>query len=66
VWRTVSAAAYRCVDANTVTTAALIRGQRAVPWIGALGLTARFVTASGDVLRLGGWPESGRPDTGRP
>ena len=58
VWRTVSAVAYSCVDANIVTTAALIRGQSAVPWIGSLRLPARLVTASGDVLRLGGWPQA--------
>lgn len=57
VWRTVTVAANSCVEANTVTTAALIRGQRAVPWIGSLQLPARLVTASGDVLRLGGWPQ---------
>ena len=59
VWRTVSVAAYSCVDANVVTTAALIRGQQAVPWIGSLRLPARLVTADGDVLRLGDWPQGG-------
>jgi thiamine biosynthesis lipoprotein len=59
VWRTASAAAFSCVDANIVTTASLIRGQNAVPWIGSLRLPARLVTASGDVLRLGGWPQGG-------
>jgi thiamine biosynthesis lipoprotein len=59
VWRTVSVVAYSCVDANIITTAALIRGQRAVPWVGSLGMPARFVTASRDVLRLGGWPPGG-------
>jgi thiamine biosynthesis lipoprotein len=60
VWRTVSVASYSCVEANTVTTAALIRGQRAVPWIGSLRLPARLVAASGDVLRLGDWPQGGQ------
>lgn len=59
VWRTVSVASYSCVDANIITTAALIRGQRAVRWIGSLRLPARLVTSSGDVLRLGGWPQGG-------
>ena len=59
VWRTVSVCAYSCVDANIVTTAALIRGPRAVPWIESLRLPARLVTAAGEVLQLGGWPEAG-------
>jgi FAD:protein FMN transferase len=56
VWRTVTVASFSCVDANIVTTAALIRGPRAVRWIDSLRLPARLVTAAGDVVRLGGWP----------
>jgi thiamine biosynthesis lipoprotein len=54
VWRTVSVAAATCARANTLSTAALVRGHRALPWLRALGATARLVTASGEVVSLGG------------
>jgi thiamine biosynthesis lipoprotein len=56
VWRTVSVAAGSCVDANTASTAAIIRGERAPEWLAALALPARLVGSDGAVLRLGGWP----------
>ena len=58
VWRTVSVTAARCVDANTATTAALVLGEAAVPWLRSLGLPARLVRADGRVVRLCGWPEA--------
>jgi FAD:protein FMN transferase len=57
VWRTVSAAAATCVDANIATTTAIIRGERSVEWLSSLGLAARLVRADGSVIVLGGWPE---------
>jgi thiamine biosynthesis lipoprotein len=54
VWRTVSVAAPSCVDANTASTAALVRGLSAP---GRLDRPARFVAADGSVLTVGGWPE---------
>lgn len=57
VWRTVSAAARTCVDANIVTTATVVRGQRAWPWLHRLQLPVRLVHVDGDVLTIGGWPE---------
>jgi thiamine biosynthesis lipoprotein len=56
VWRTVSVAAASCVDANTASTAAIVRGDRAPVWLGSAGLPARLVAADGGVLRVGGWP----------
>ena len=56
VFRTASVAAGSCVDANTATTAALVRGRGAVDWLEAMGLPARLVTQAGDVLHLNGWP----------
>jgi thiamine biosynthesis lipoprotein len=56
-WRTVSAAAASCVDANTVTTATVVRGERAWPWLRATGVPARLVREDGTVLTVGGWPE---------
>ena len=39
-WRTVSVAAASCVDANTASTAAIIRGPQALDWLSNLGLPA--------------------------
>jgi thiamine biosynthesis lipoprotein len=59
-WRTVSVAAGSCVDANTVSTAAIIRGDRVWPWLRGTGLPARLVTPDGEVLTAGGWPAEAR------
>jgi FAD:protein FMN transferase len=56
VWRTVSVSAGSCVDANTASTAAVIRGRQALGWLAALGLPARLVDATGVVFTLAGWP----------
>jgi thiamine biosynthesis lipoprotein ApbE len=55
-WRTVSVAAASCADANMASTAAIIRGQRAVEWLVNLGLPARLVDAAGNVQTVAGWP----------
>ncbi|MCX4744753.1 FAD:protein FMN transferase [Kitasatospora sp. NBC_01287] len=55
-WRTVSVAAATCVDANTASTAAIVRGERALGWLRDTGLPARLVRVDGSVARLGGWP----------
>jgi FAD:protein FMN transferase len=56
LWRTVSVAAPTCVEANAYATASIVRGHRAVPWLAGQDITARLVTASGDVIRIGAWP----------
>ena len=56
-WRTVSVAAATCVDANTATTAAIVRGEGAIAWLEKLGLPARLCRRDGSVVRLAGWPE---------
>ncbi len=56
VWRSVTVVAPSCVTANTMTTAAIVRGRRAPAMLRASGRAARLVGASGEVLRLGGWP----------
>jgi thiamine biosynthesis lipoprotein len=56
VWRTVSVAAASCVDANTASTAAIVRGVRAAEWLARLELPARLVGRDGSVLCVGGWP----------
>ena len=56
VWRSVTVAADTCVRANAVTTAALVRGERAVGWVRGLGLPARFLRADGVLVHTDGWP----------
>jgi thiamine biosynthesis lipoprotein len=55
-WRTVSVAAASCADANTASTAAIIRGRDAPAWLTSLGLPARLVDEAGNVRTVGGWP----------
>lgn len=55
-WRTVSAAASTCADANAATTAAIVAGGQAEDWLAASGLPARLVAWDGQVRRVGGWP----------
>ena len=59
VWRSVTVAADTCHRANTLSTAAIVRGTGAVSWLGAQGAPARLVDASGTVVTVGGWPEDG-------
>lgn len=57
VWRTVSVAAPTCVDANTMSTASVVLGSRAVPWLRLRGATARLVPSAGEpIVTVGGWP----------
>jgi thiamine biosynthesis lipoprotein len=57
-WRTVSVAAGSCLDANIASTAAIVRGERALGWLAAQGLPSRLVRADGSVRHLAGWPSS--------
>jgi thiamine biosynthesis lipoprotein len=56
VWRTVTVAAATCVDANTASTAAIVRGEVAVDWLASLGVPARLVRADGRIVRTPTWP----------
>ncbi len=56
VWRTVSVAGQTCLAANTVSTASIIRGWRALDWIRALDIPARLVDSERNVHTLCGWP----------
>ncbi len=56
VWRTVSVVAPSCADANTQSTAALVRGLDAPSHLRAENLPARLVASNGTVCTLGGWP----------
>ena len=56
VWRTVTATGPSCVAANTATTAAVVLGEAAVPWLDRHDVTARLVAADGRVHATGTWP----------
>ena len=56
VWRTATVCAASCVDANTASTAAIVRGDRAPAWLQSLGLPARLVRPDGRVVVTEGWP----------
>ncbi len=58
VWRTVSVAAQTCYAANTVSTAAVVRGLAALDWIRSLGMTARLVDRDRAVHTVGRWPDT--------
>jgi FAD:protein FMN transferase len=55
-WRTVSVAAATCLDANIASTAAIVRGARALEWLGELCLPSRLVSRAGTVRHVAGWP----------
>jgi thiamine biosynthesis lipoprotein len=59
VWRTVSVCAASCLDANIASTAAIVRGVQAVPWLEGLGLPSRLVGVDATVCHVAGWPPSG-------
>jgi FAD:protein FMN transferase len=60
-WRTASVAAGSCVDANTASTAAIIRGAGATTWLQQAGLPSRLVRADGTVETTAGWPSDPGP-----
>ena len=55
-WRTVTAAAGSCVDANTASTAAVVLGHAARAWLEERRLPARLVRHDGIAVHVGGWP----------
>jgi thiamine biosynthesis lipoprotein len=57
VWRTVSVAAASCLEANVLSTAALVRRQAAPAMLRDRGAAARLVAREGAVVTVNGWPE---------
>jgi thiamine biosynthesis lipoprotein len=55
-WRTATVAARTCVDANIASTAAIVKGAGAVPWLEGQVLAARLVDRDGRVERTSRWP----------
>jgi thiamine biosynthesis lipoprotein len=58
-WVLATATGASCVDANVVTTAAIVWGARAVERLAPLGHAVRLVRADGGVTYVNGWPEEG-------
>ncbi len=58
-WRTVTVCASSCLDANSASTAAIVRGDRAPQWLEAMGLPSRLVGRDGRVRHLADWPTTG-------
>jgi thiamine biosynthesis lipoprotein ApbE len=56
-WRTATAAAATCVDANIASTAAIVMGERALDWLDGRGLAARLVDQDGRIAHTPRWPE---------
>jgi FAD:protein FMN transferase len=57
LWRMITVNAATCLDANTATTAAMVRGAAAPDWLARLGLPSRLVDAHRGVATIAGWPE---------
>jgi FAD:protein FMN transferase len=55
-WQLVSASGPSCVEANLVTTAALVWGERALDELVRYGQAARLVRSDGKVFHVNGWP----------
>jgi thiamine biosynthesis lipoprotein len=60
-WRLVSATGASCVDANALTTAALVWSDQAVEMLYPFKQPVRLLRHDGEVFTLGAWPESERP-----
>jgi thiamine biosynthesis lipoprotein len=60
-WTLVSAVGATCVDANALSTAAIVWGEGAIDRLRVFDQAVRLVRHDGAVFTLGGWPEGGRP-----
>jgi FAD:protein FMN transferase len=57
-WRTVSVYAASALDANTASTAAIVMGYNALPWLREHGYCARLVGRDGNVATTASWPST--------
>jgi thiamine biosynthesis lipoprotein len=60
-WRLVSAAGASCVDANALSTAAVVWGDQAIERLRPFDRAVRLLRHDGEIFTLGGWPEAGQP-----
>lgn len=58
-WRLVSASGKSCVDANALSTAAIVWGSAAPGRLGEFDQPVRLVRRDGEIFTLGGWPADG-------
>jgi thiamine biosynthesis lipoprotein len=65
-WRTVTVAAGSSVDANTASTASMVRGATAPGWLSERGLPARLVAHDGTITTVAGWPDDPEGPDGGP
>jgi thiamine biosynthesis lipoprotein len=56
-WRTASAFGRSAVAANTASTAAVVMGADALPWLVDRGVAARLVAQAGEVVTTAGWDQ---------
>jgi FAD:protein FMN transferase len=56
VWRSATVTAPTCVEANTASTAAVVLGRDAAPWLAVRGFAARLVDQHHRTVRVGAWP----------
>ena len=56
-WMLVSASGRSCVDANALSTAAIVWGSDALVRLGEFDQAVRLVRHDGEIFTLGGWPE---------
>ena len=59
-WRLVSAVGASCVDANALSTAAVVWGDQARERLRPFGQAVRLLRHDGEVFTLGGWPDEER------
>ena len=57
-WRTATVHAASALEANTASTAAIVLGERALPWLRANCYCARLVDTDGRVSATAAWPQS--------
>ena len=55
-WNLVSVAGASCVDANALSTAAVVWGPEALDRLRPFGQAARLLRHDGEVFTVGGWP----------
>lgn len=56
VWRSASVAAPSALEANAYSTAAIVKGHAAVPWLREAAVSARLVDQRRRVVTTSGWP----------
>lgn len=64
IWRSVSVAAPSAWEANTFSTAAIVKGFKAKDWFVARGVAARLVDQQLNVVLTGGWPAEAESQRG--